>query len=104
MAPTTEGPTQPPRLPNELIRPMLAAAAEAVINRLGRAQNAGKYALTPVMVRVNRATESQRFPLLNGASARAAAPIRMGNEACQRRSRVRSEFQPIKIWPINEPT
>ena len=40
--PMTEGPRNPPRLPTELIRPMLPAAAASVRNRLGSDQKAGR--------------------------------------------------------------
>ena len=40
--PTTVGPTAPPRLPKELIKPMLAAAAAADRNSLGNVQKAGR--------------------------------------------------------------
>ena len=47
MRPSSDGPTNPPRLPTELISPMLPAAAASVKNRLGSAQNAGMYAFNP---------------------------------------------------------
>ena len=39
--PSTYGPTNPPRLPSELIKPMLPAAAASDRIRLGSAQKAG---------------------------------------------------------------
>ena len=42
--PTTVGPAEPPRLPKELISPMLVAAAVEVRNRLGKAQTRSSHA------------------------------------------------------------
>ena len=54
--PSSDGPTNPPRLPTELISPMLPAAAASVRSRLGSAQNAGMYAFSPASATVNSAT------------------------------------------------
>src|SRR5262249_5023919 len=97
------GPTQPPRLPKELIKPMDAAAADAVRNMLGNDQNAGKYAFNPPIASVNSATVSHSVPFVNGVAAMASAPKKIGTDACQRRSRVRSEFQPTNSCPTIEP-
>ena len=40
--PIAMGPTNPPRFPTELIRPMLPAAAASVRKRLGNDQKAGR--------------------------------------------------------------
>ena len=42
IAPIRIGPTPPPRLPMELIKPMEPAAADSLRNKLGNDQNAGK--------------------------------------------------------------
>src|SRR5215471_3515796 len=39
--PMTIGPTKPPRFPTELIKPMEAAAADSLRNRVGTAQKQG---------------------------------------------------------------
>src|SRR5271155_237045 len=54
--PSTNGPTNPPRLPTELIKPMLPAAAASVKSRLGSAQNAGMYDFSPINAKVNNDT------------------------------------------------
>ena len=66
----------PPRLPNELIRPMLPAAAASVRKRLGRVQKAGRYAFSPSAATVNsRIISPQRHARGSGVSPSAAAPM-----------------------------
>src|SRR5436309_321677 len=72
--PSTTGPKNPPRLPTELIRPMLPAAAASAKNRLGIDQNAGKYAFRPVAARTNRATVSHIDDRAQTAASNATAP------------------------------
>ena len=54
--PSKDGPTNPPRLPTELISPILPAAADSVKIILGSAQNAGMYDFSPINAMVNNNT------------------------------------------------
>src|SRR4030095_2642678 len=103
MSPMIFGPKKPPMLAVLLMNPTAAAAAEALKNAEGTAQNAGKEATVPNPTSVNSAT-SNRFECGNASNAiNATAAVNCGAAKCQRRSRVRSELQPSANIPTSPP-
>jgi hypothetical protein len=88
------GPKKPPRLPIELISPMLAAAALAPRKLLGIAHSEGYAATTPANPTEKRTSAADRFTLTRATPASAAAPAKRGIAVCHLRSPVRSECQP----------
>ena len=81
MYPSANGPTNPPKLPSELIKPILPAAAVDVRNRFGSVQNAGIYDFIPPAAIIKQASVSTKCPCVQGASKNANTPKRMGSEA-----------------------
>src|SRR5216110_4107688 len=95
------GPTKPPRFPNELIRPIAAAAADSVRNAVGSGQKPGKYPSAPAATMQKAATTSHGFPPARTTSRYPAVPSIIALAACQRRSPVRSDDQPNVSIPHN---
>src|SRR5262249_52787455 len=93
MRPIRYGPTKPPRLPNELINAIVAAAAVPLTNMPGIAQHVGSALQMPAA-----ATESANTPSTaswaNAVATRPMAPTPAATAACTHRSRVRSECPP----------
>src|ERR1017187_5581815 len=98
------GPTNPPMLAVQLMKPTAVAAAEFARNEVGRAQNDGRYAVVPNPISVNT-TMSGAFECgARNHALSASAAVNCGMAKCQRRSRVRSEFQPSRSIPIRPAT
>src|ERR1043166_3538901 len=103
------GPTNPPMLATQLMNPIAAAAAELVRNAEGNAQNEGRYAVVPNPIKVNTRTSHAFECGTTNHAPSAKAAINWGRAKCQRRSCVRSEFQPRTSIPtkpapkINDP-
>src|SRR5437016_3281357 len=57
-SPMILGPTNPPMLAVQLMKPTAAAAAELERNELGSAQNEGRYAVVPKPIKVNTTMSS----------------------------------------------
>src|SRR5437764_13544667 len=57
-SPMILGPTNPPMLAVQLMKPIAAAAAELERNELGSAQNEGRYAVVPNPIKVNTTMSS----------------------------------------------
>src|ERR1035437_6110026 len=87
------GPTNPPRLPTELINPILAAAAVPLRNTVGRDQNADGNAYNAIVANEKAAIATTRLFPAHWLRARPTPTIRMGTAACHRRSPVLSECQ-----------
>ena len=83
----------------QLIKPTAAAAAELVKNALGSAQNDGRYAMVPNATNVKTVTNSTALCGRKNQAPSAIALVNCGIAKCQRRSRVRSEFQPNNSIP-----
>src|SRR5580700_10070749 len=99
-SPKILGPTNPPMLAVQLMKPTAAAAAEAERNALGSAQNDERKAMVPKAISENT-IKSNTFEC--GKRTHAPSPsaaVNCGTAKCQRRSRVRSEFQPSNSIPI----
>src|ERR1700735_4440149 len=93
--PMRYGPAKPPRLPNELINPILAAAAVEPRKLLGMAQMGGFAATIPADPRASRNRATGTSTVAIASVARPAAAISRGTDAWQRRSPVRSDSQPF---------
>src|SRR6267143_3656131 len=103
-SPMILGPTNPPMLAVQLMNPTAAAAAELVRNPEGNAQNDGRYAVVPNPISVNT-TMSNAFECgAKNHALSATAAVNCGMAKCQRRSRVRSEFQPSTSIPMRPAT
>ena len=98
------GPTNPPMLAVQLMKPTAAAAAELVRSEEGSAQNDGRYAVVPKPMSENTTTSTTFECGRKNQAASAAAPVSCGTAKCQRRSRVRSEFQPSNSIPMRPAT
>src|SRR5438874_8750845 len=83
----------------QLMKPTAAAAAELVRNEDGSAQNDGRYAIVPKTTSENTTTSSAFEDGRKNHALSASADVNCGMAKCQRRSRVRSEFQPSKSIP-----
>src|SRR5215813_3129732 len=93
--PIAYGPKNPPRLPKALISPIDAAAADSARNSVGNGQKLGKNAVVHAPTTTINTNASAKSPLKNSAPPKHAAPINSGIAVCQRRSRDRSECQPL---------
>ena len=93
--PMRYGPAKPPRLPNELINPILAAAAVEPRKLLGMAQMAGLAATIPADPTASRIRATGTSTVATARVARPTAARSRGSAACQRRSPARSESQPF---------
>src|SRR5258707_11279064 len=93
-APTTIGPTEPPKLPIMLMNPIAEAAAVAPRNMVGIGQNAGKWAYMKVPTQ-KIITSTANQPSKEDASQMARPERASGTATCQMRSPVRSECQPL---------
>ena len=76
--PKSIGPTPPPRLPIELMKPMQPAAVASLRNRLGSDQKAGEYAFVPIDVMVKRAIIVANGWCRIKVRPKPIAPIRIG--------------------------
>src|SRR5882672_10239360 len=85
------GPTNPPRLPIELIKAMLAAAAVPLRKIVGSAQNGGGNAYNAIVANENAAIASARWLPAHTLMASATPTSRIGIPACHCRSPVLSE-------------
>src|SRR5882672_10630934 len=85
------GPTNPPRLPIELINAMLAAAAVPVRKIVGSAQNGGGNEYNAMVAIENAPMASARWFPAHTLIASATPTSRIGMAACHRRSPVLSE-------------
>ena len=90
----------PPMLAVQLMNPTAAAAAEALRNADGSAQNDGRYETVPKPISVNTTMSSAFECGRKNHALSASAAVNCGMAKCQRRSRVRSEFQPSSSIPI----
>ena len=97
--PSTNGPTNPPRLPSELIKPMLPAAADSVKSRLGSAQNAGMYAFRPVKATVNSKTARASRTLNDSEAGINSTPQERGSAQVDRHGAV----QPALAGAVRAP-
>src|SRR5262249_36149669 len=95
-APTVYGPMNPPKLPNELIRAIPAAAEYPARNELGSEKKGPKKLLVPITANDHRAIENHGDPV-NGRHTNAAPAKTMGMAAWYRRSSFRSELRETTI-------
>src|SRR5438445_780424 len=98
------GPKNPPMLAVQLMKPTAAAPAELVRNAEGNAQNDGRYATVPNPTSVNAMMSSAFECGARNHALNATAAVNCGMAKCQRRSRVRSEFQPRNNIPMSPAT
>src|SRR5438445_4637318 len=83
----------------QLIKPTAAAAAELVRNVNGSDNNAGKYETDPNPISVNTLYSNTLECGKANHIVRPSAAVNCGTAKCQRRSRLRSELQPITSMP-----
>src|SRR5579864_5775486 len=102
--PITSGPTNPPRLPSELISPIDAAAADSLRKVVGKTQNAGWNAKYPAPTRQKNETAMMMFVPRSTVSSRQTPHKKSGAAACHRRSQVLSECQPLSCCARNPTT
>src|SRR5215510_1199801 len=95
------GPTNPPRFPTELIRPIAAAAADSVRNAVGNGQNPGKYPSAPAATMQKAATTSNGLPPAAITRRYPTAPSMIAPAACHRLSPVRSDDLPTASIPAS---
>src|SRR5262245_5527707 len=93
--PIAYGPKKPPRLPKALISPIEAAAADSARNSVGNGQKLGKNAVVHAPTTTINANANAKSPRKKSAQPRHVAPTNNGTAVCQRRSRERSECQPL---------
>src|SRR4051794_10025188 len=82
-------------LPTQLIRPMDAAAAASLSTAVGKAQKGGRKVQTNPAAMVKKIIATANCERAATLAARAAPEINNGTAACQRRSRLRSDLQPV---------
>src|SRR5215472_14706373 len=103
-SPMILGPKNPPMLAVQLMKPTAAAAAELVRNEDGSAQKDGRYATVPKPISVNTTISTLIECGARNHAPNASAAVNCGTAKCQRRSRVRSEFQPSSSIPMRPAT
>ena len=101
MNPVMYGPTNPPRLPNEFIRPMAPAAAVPERNVVGYDHHTPKGAYVPIAASTTKKMATHGS-LINTPTPRPIAPMNKPMAPCQRFSLLLDEECPIYIIAARE--
>ena len=89
------GPTNPPRLPKELMVPIAVAAAALPRYAVGRVQSTGSHAWNDNPIKQKKTMVSARRSPASIAPAKLTDVSRIGTAVCQRRSAVRLAQYPL---------